>query len=205
MPQSPWRPARETCARCRRAAGTLTIRSVGPYEGRLRDVLHVFKYEGRRSLACALTTLVRDQAADVLASSDAVVPVPLHGARRRHRGFNQARDLAAGLGLPVLDALRRTRATPAQASLTAGARRRNVRGAFALAPVPRWTRDGWRASRRARVSRMAMAVYGRVVVLVDDVVTTGATLEACAAVLRAAGAADVRAVTVARAVIGRPR
>jgi predicted amidophosphoribosyltransferase len=132
------------------------------------------------------------------------VPVPLHAARRRSRGFNQARDLAAGLGLPVLEALRRTRATPAQASLTAGARRRNVRGAFALAPASRWG-DGWRASRGERIALMAGAVYGRVVVLVDDVVTTGATLEACAAVLRAAGAADVRAVTVARAVLGRPR
>jgi len=205
MPQSPWRPARETCARCRRVAATLTIRAVGPYEGRLRDVVHVFKYEGRRSLAGTLAALIRDQASDVLASADAVVPVPLHGARRRRRGFNQARDLAGGLGLPVLDALRRSRPTPPQAELTAAARRRNVRGAFALAPAPRWHGVGWRASRHARLARMASAVYGRVVVLVDDVVTTGATLEACAAVLRAAGAADVRAVTVARAVIGRPR
>jgi predicted amidophosphoribosyltransferase len=205
MPQSPWRPARETCARCRRVAGPLTIRAVGPYEGRLRDVLHVFKYDGRRSLGPALAALIRSQASDLLASADAVVPVPLHGARRRRRGFNQARDLAAGLGPPVLDALRRTRATPAQAALTAGARRRNVRGAFALAPASRWSRAGWRASRGTRVARMADALYGRAVVLVDDVVTTGATLEACAGVLRAAGAAEVRAVTVARAVIGRPR
>lgn len=168
-------------------------------------MLHAFKYDGRRSLARALTALIRDQAADLLASADAVVPVPLHGGRRRRRGFNQARDLAAGLDLPVLDALERTRATPAQASLSGGARRRNVRGAFALAPASRWSRVGWHASRRTRIGLMERAVYGRVVVLVDDVVTTGATLEACAAVLRAAGAAEVRAVTVARAVLGRPR
>jgi len=168
-------------------------------------VLHAFKYDGRRSLAPALASLLRDQAADVLAGADVLVPVPLHAARRRHRGFNQARDLAAHLGLPVLAALRRTRATSPQASLTAGARRRNVRGAFALAPAPPWTPATWRLSRRARLARMADALADRVIVLVDDVVTTGATLDACARVLRAAGAADVRAVTVARAVIGRRR
>jgi len=168
-------------------------------------VLHAFKYDGRRSLAPALASLLRDQAADVLAGADVLVPVPLHAARRRHRGFNQARDLAAHLGLPVLAALRRTRATSPQASLAAGARRRNVRGAFALAPAPPWTRATWRLSRRARLARTADALADRVIVLVDDVVTTGATLEACARVLRAAGAADVRAVTVARAVIGRRR
>ena len=132
------------------------------------------------------------------------MPVPLHAARRRARGFNQAHDLAAGLGLPVLGALRRVRATAAQTSLSAGARRRNVRGAFALAPLGRCGLP-WPASPRIRRAAMAEAVAGRVVVLVDDVMTTGATLDACAAVLRAAGAAEVRAVTVARAVIGRRR
>jgi predicted amidophosphoribosyltransferase len=205
QPQSPWRPAGEACGRCRRVAGALAIRVVGPYEGRLRDVLHAFKYDGRRSLAPALAALLREQAGDVLASADVIVPVPLHAARRRHRGFNQARDLAAGLDLPVLAALRRLRATSAQASLTAAARRRNVRGAFALAPASRWTPRTWRLPRAARLALMEGAIAGRVIVLVDDVVTTGATLEACAAVLRAAGAAEVRAVTVARAVIGRRR
>ncbi len=95
-------------------------------------MLHAFKYDGRRSLAPALAALVRDQAADLLATADLLVPVPLHRARRRARGFNQAHDLAAAIGgPPVLAALRRTRATTAQTALTAGARRRNVRGAFA--------------------------------------------------------------------------
>ena len=167
-------------------------------------MLHAFKYDGRRSLAPALAARLRSQAADLLAAADLAVPVPLHAARRRTRGFNQAHDLAAGLGLPVLGALRRVRATLAQTSLTAAARRRNVRDAFALAPLGRCGLP-WPPSPRIRQAAMADAVAGRVVVLVDDVVTTGATLAACAAVLLAAGAAEVRAVTVARALIGRPR
>jgi ComF family protein len=187
QPVAAWRASAERCPRCRRIPGALSVRVVGPYEGRLRDVLHAFKYDGRRSLAPTLAALLRAQAADTLAGADVLVPVPLHGARRRSRGFNQAHDLAAALGPPVVAALRRVRATVAQTALTAGARRRNVRGAFALAPAA------------------LDAITGRVVVLVDDVITTGATLEACAAILRAAGAAEVRAVTVARAVIGRRR
>lgn len=111
------------------------------------------------------------------------MPVPLHWRRRCSRGFNQADDLAAALGLPVVRALRRRRQTGVQASLHADHRRTNVAGAFAL-------------TRRARRTG---AVAGAVVVLVDDVETTGATLDACARVLREAGAREVRAVTIARA------
>jgi ComF family protein len=201
-PQSPARQAADVCPRCRRIPGALSVRVVGPYEGRLRDLLHTLKYDGRRSLAPALAGLLRAQAADVLDAADVVVPVPLHRARRRVRGFNQAHDLAVALGPPVVAALQRVRATTAQTALTASARRRNVRGAFALAQAG-YGRGRWSAEARHRATVDAIA--GRVVVLVDDVITTGATLEACAAVLRAAGAAEVQAVTVARAVIGRRR
>ncbi len=114
------------------------------------------------------------------------MPVPLHRSRRRQRGFNQAHELGARLDLPLVDALRRTRATPSQTDLPADARHENMRNAFALR---RWL--------------AAPALAGLRIVLVDDVSTTGATLEACAEVVRAAGAADVSAVTAAR-VVSRP-
>ncbi len=122
----------------------------------------------------------------VLSDADCVVPVPLHPWRRLTRGFNQAADLAARLDLPVVHALWRTRATAPQTGLTAVGRRRNVRGAFSMSPL---------LSRRVR---QTMLLDG-VVVLVDDVRTTGATLEACAQVLKAAGVREVRALTVALA------
>jgi len=184
QPQSPWRPAADVCPRCRRISGALPVRVVGPYEGRLRDVLHTFKYDGRRSLAPRLGELMKVRGAVVLAGAEIVVPVPLHPSRRRERGFDQAADLARHVGLPVVRALGRIRPTAVQASLPAGRRHANVRDAFALAPA-------------------ATRLRGRVVVLVDDVSTTGATLEACARALSAAGPREIRALTAARVVSTR--
>jgi ComF family protein len=152
----------------------------------MRRLLHALKYEGRRSLAPRLSALMRERGADVLAGSDVAVPVPLHWRRRWARGFNQAEDLAAHLGLPVARALVRRRATPPQVGLPAARRHRNVRGAFA-------------ARRALRGQVLNSRIRGKVVVLVDDVATTGATLEACGAVLRRMGAREVRALTAARA------
>jgi ComF family protein len=141
---------------------------------------------------------MREAGRDVLDGADAVVPVPLHWFRRRHRGFNQAALLASGLGLPLCHALRRSRRTRAQAGLHADDRRTNVAGAFGLA---------WRYRRprlRLFTGRAPRRLDGLAVVLVDDVCTTGATRDACARVLLDAGVRDVRALTVAR-VAARPR
>ena len=176
------------CARCRRRPPAITIaRAAGEYEGSLRDVIHAFKYEGRRGLAGPLGRLAAVEGGDVLRGAHFVVPVPLHPVRRLRRGFNQAEDLARELGLSVANVLWRPRMTAPQTGLGARARRRNVRAAFALSPLWSWR---WRS-----------VLAGGVVVLVDDVRTTGATLNACAEVLLEAGVGEVRALTVARAAL----
>jgi ComF family protein len=162
--------------------------AIGPFDAVLRDLIHGLKFQGRRSLASALGPMLREAGAPLLSDADAVVPVPLHPWRQWTRGYNQAALLASTLGLPVWQVLKRTRATPPQSRLDAQARRHNVRKAFASGG---WWPGSSEAARRR--------VHGRVVVLVDDVVTTGATLDACAQVLRAAGAREVRALAAARA------
>jgi ComF family protein len=147
------------------------------------------KYDRRATVARGLARQMAIAGKDVLDGADAVVPVPLHRARERERGFNQARELARHLGMPVLDALVRGRKTAAQADLPASRRTANVRGAFRLA--------------------RGVRVEGLTLVLVDDVSTTGATLNACAAPLLDAGAGQVRALTAAHATLksaaGPPR
>lgn len=179
------------CTRCRTDPPAFDLaRSAGVYDGPLRDMIHALKYQRRRMIGPWLSARMRLDGADLLCSADAVVPVPLHAWRQWQRGFNQADDLAAGLGLPVWRVLRRQRRGPPQASLPASERHANARGAYTV----RW-RERWRPPR----------LQGAVVVLVDDVMTTGATLDACARALRSAGVVSVRALTAARAVTGRPR
>ena len=186
-PLPTWRaqPLPPRCARCRRLRRAVDrARTVGDYDGPLRAVIHALKYQGRRSLARPLAALMRLRGATLLDGAACAVPVPLHASRRRHRGFNQSADLARHLGLPVVHALRRVRPTATQAELPAAQRHRNVRDAFA-------------------VTRAGRALAGRTVVLVDDVSTTGATLDACARALKAAGVSGVRALTAARVVTSR--
>jgi ComF family protein len=169
--------------------------ALGRYEGTLREIIHALKYDRRRSVAPRLAGLMATHGCGVLEGADLVVPVPLHTRRQRERGFNQADDLACGLGLPVLRALRRIKHTEPQVDLLAAARHANVRGAFAMRRgTGRASRSGFRFS----------TVTGARVVLVDDVTTTGATLDACARILKAAGVHEVRALTAAR-VVTAPR
>ena len=179
-------PAPETvdaCPACRDVLPALDYaRAAAAYGGTVREAVHALKFGGRRSLARTLGDLVREQCASTLAERpDALVPVPLARARERQRGFNQAGLLAEHLGERLGLRVRprwlvRLRATAPQTDLDADARRANVEGAFAAAP----------------------AVSGAHVVIVDDVVTTGATMAECARALRAAGARRVGALAVAR-------
>ena len=156
-----------------------------PFSGPVRAALHGLKYAGERRLAEPLAAAVAARWGAAGAGGDLLVPVPVHAERARRRGYDQAVlltiEVARRLELPWLAALERTRNTSPQFDLGRGARRANVAGAFAV-----------------RGPREAAQVRGRWVVLVDDVVTTGSTLVACAGALRAAGAAAVSAVTVAR-------
>ena len=181
---SPLDPRRTgpVCVSCwssiRRAPEIPEARAAGIYEGSLRQIIHALKYHGHTSLARPLGALMRDAAGDWL--DDAVaVPVPLHPLRSLRRGFNQADLLACTLGRPVWRPLQRHHLGRPQAGLHANERRDNVASVYGLR---RWRR------RDIPVT----------VVLVDDVLTTGATAHACARLLKDAGVQRVMVLTAAR-------
>jgi ComF family protein len=162
-----------------------------PFGGLVRRALHELKYAGERRLAEPLGRAVARRWARVGAGGDVVVPVPVHANRLRARGYDQAGLIAAvaarELRLPCAPLLERARATTAQFDLDRGSRATNVEGAFRLRPPPPGTRHA-----------VDQPLAGRWFVLIDDVMTTGATLAACAEPLLTAGAMGVSAITVAR-------
>ena len=174
------------CAQCRKAPFQMDgLRACAFHSGALRTAIHQFKYEGLRALAAPLGQLMSQRWSALAPSSgfDLIVPVPLHPARQRERGYNQAvllaRELSPSLGCPVVEnELVRVKATAPQIDLSAEQRRANVQHAF------KCTKNG---------------LAGKRVLLIDDVCTTGATLEAAAAALYQAGAVSVWSYTLARA------
>ncbi len=174
--------ARSDCG-CRARLKSLSrLRSAAAYEGPLEIALQRFKYHGWRRLAEPLALLVAERLVVEGVSAPWAVAVPLHPSRQRQRGFNQsellARELRRRLALSrPLGELVRTRATPPQVGHDRRWRLDNVRDAFE-----------WRGP----------PLEAGAILLVDDVATTGATLEACAAALRAAGSGPVMGVSVAR-------
>ncbi len=174
------------CAGCLSAPSPVDFwRAALAYEGPAAELVARFKYQDGTMLAPVLAEWMRQAGAELLVGADLVVPVPLHWRRLFSRRYNQAGLLASRLGalcgLPVrTDLLRRTRHTQPQARMRRAERRRNVRGLFVVPP-----------KNRAHLA-------GKCVVLIDDVHTTGSTLEACARMLKRAGAKEVRCLTLAR-------
>ena len=166
-------------------APLLQLEWCAPFSGPVRRLLLGVKYAGELRAVEPLAVAIAERWRHAGAGGDTIAHVPVHRDRRRERGYDQAERLAraaaALLGIPHLAALERGRATTAQYQLGRDRRAANVEGAFRMA-------DGVAPP----------AVAGRWFVLVDDVVTTGATLAACAGVLLDAGATGVSAVTVAR-------
>ena len=167
-------------------APLLQLEWCAPFTGPVRAALHQLKYAGERRLAEPLGEAIARRWQRVGEGATVVVPVPVHARRERDRGYDQAALIAEvaarSLGLPCVRALERTRATVAQFDLGRDERSANVTGAFRVRgdkPAGRALAGGW-------------------ILLLDDVVTTGATLAACAVALEASGASAVSAVTVAR-------
>jgi ComF family protein len=206
------------CAKCRTALDTrlelrggtpiglpadlpaplLQLEWCAPFAGPVRAALHELKYSGERRLARPLGEAVARRWDRVGKGAEVVVPVPVHADRERSRGYDQAAlvaEVAArSLRLPFDRALERFRATVAQFELDRDERSTNVTGAFRVKDSIESNASGPPGAPGASTR----AIAGRWILLVDDVVTTGATLAACAVALEEAGAAAVSAIAVAR-------
>lgn len=162
-------------------------RAVAAYTGVMRQLIHDFKYRDRFEARALFARWMESAGAELLQDADLLLPVPLYRARLWQRRYNQAAILAQALAershIPVEPTvLKRVKRTQSQVGLTAAQRRKNVSGAFAL--------------KRGGIEK----IRGRHIVLIDDVLTTGATVDACSKLLLKAGAAGVDVITLARVV-----
>lgn len=164
--------------------GILQLEWCATYSGPVRAAIAAFKYGGERRLATPLASVLAQRWARTAAGGDLVTWVPVHPSRRRERGFDQAellaRAMAGQLGLPAMGCLERRRRTSAQHALGQAERALNLAGAFVVPPSA------------------GCAVRERWLVVVDDILTTGATLAGCAAALLDAQVSAVSAITLAR-------
>jgi ComF family protein len=170
------------CSLCRLGLnGFDQVYSFGAYEGSLRELIHLYKFGGVQPLSRPLGALLA-RALPRETNFDAIVPMPLHWRRRWERGFNQsdflAQEIARRWNTPVRRLVHRKRATVPQAGLTSAQRRLNVRAAFSVKP--------------------GLKLTGQRILLIDDVLTTGATASACARALKRAGASQVTFLALAR-------
>jgi ComF family protein len=179
----------ETCGQCETPFSLGRVRALGLYVPPFDKLVQAFKYSGKTKvgelLGQSLAALVQQD--EVLSAADAVCPIPLHPARLRERGFNQSLLLAAAISMstraPLVECLTRTRYTPTQTTKTKPEQRlKNVEGAFRIRP--------------------GADIDGKTVLLVDDVMTTGATLDQAARALLKGGAASVLGAVVAAAHAG---
>jgi ComF family protein len=171
-----------TCSLCEKKRNYFTLaRGMGMYTGRLLEAIHLFKYGGKVNIGKILGRMLAHYHLD-FAAYDVIMPVPLHIKRLRGRGFNQAvvlgREIARFHSIPIdISSLRRIRNTESQVNLNEPERVKNIKGAFEV-------KKG--------------ILKGLKTLLVDDIFTTGATVNECARVLKKAGADDVDVLTVAK-------
>jgi ComF family protein len=188
MPTGPWEDARGGCSECRgRSIGFDRALAIGPYQGPIRDLCLALKHETNAWLARWAADLLIESKGDQLRanSPERVVPVPLHWRRALGRGYNQAEALAerlaSRLGARLIPALRRAKWTPKLSGKGRTERLEQLRGAFR-------PRGAW-----------ARSIPGRTVLLVDDILTSGATCGEAARALKRAGAARVVVAVIGRA------
>ena len=172
------------CSACRKRKRVYGNTALFVYEDAVRDVVHRFKYGGCPRYAQGFAKLAAESLEDgFFGGADALIPVPMYDKKRRRRGYNQAEEFSAALskitGVPtLLDYLKRTKNTRPMAGLTPAERANNLAGAFALGKPLKF----------------------KSVILIDDIYTTGETLDVCAGLLARGGAEQIRSLTLAVAV-----